>query len=224
MKTITEFSGFQILDAQKKKAQWTTEGKTEEEVQTQLAADFKWDEPKVAFYKHAETFAAAQSNQNKRVKRIIVATVAEGEKALDGFQEAEGHYYKIEWFPSAARDERPQQATGRDRNGKKGGRRDGKGGDRSGGRPDRGGDRPARTPRNNDRAADGGAATSDGPKKMITAGVGRPPLPKAPREPRAPRAPRTTQAHSGPKGATELRLVLKGQVTQELPTAAASES
>lgn len=235
MKTITEFSGFQLKDAFAKRQALVAEGKTEEELPAAFNEAMKFDEAKANLYKNAVSLLGKDAD---RVKRIIVAAkTTEDEKPTDGFKEIEGHFFKLELFAGA-----PAPVRGNDRDfggrGGKGGRdkKGGRGRDNKGPRGPREnnsgdrpafGDRPAR-PRRDDRPTDPSLANAPAAGKTIWVnprgeGVPGPIKPAEPRKPRAPRGerpargdrpargPRTNQ---GPKGAGELRLVLKGQTPQ----------
>jgi hypothetical protein len=233
MKTITEFSGFSLKEAIAKKAALIAEGKTEEEAQAAINEQLKLaDDAKISFYKNAVDMTASRVNT---VKRVVVALKAtETESVPTAFAEREGHFYLIEYFPdgrgaapSAGRDDdrfgRGGRGGGKGRGGRDGGGRGNDRGDRSGGGGRPGGDRP-RAPRE-DRPAmprpEGSFAALKpvDPNAPKPARAPRPPRnnnrpprdPNAPRAPRASRPPRADQAMRGPKGAAELRLVLKGQ-------------
>jgi hypothetical protein len=225
MKTITEFSGFTLKDSIAKKAALLAEGKTEEEAQTAINELLKLlDETKVSFYKNAIDMSKSRIDQ---VKRVVVAVKStDAEKVPEAFSEREGNFYLVEFFPQAGMQSRGRQDDrdergGRGFKGRDGGRGNPRGEKRGEGRGEgRGdrqprGDRPDRAPRGDRPAFIVGAATGAG----TGAGTNserkpRPPKsnqPRAPREPREPRAPRAPRPVQGPKGAAELRLVLKGQ-------------
>lgn len=225
MKTLTEFSGFVLKEAMAKKAALLTEGKTEEEAQAAINEQLKLDEAKVGFYKNVVDMTSSRVD---RVKRVVVALKAsETEKVPEAFTEREGHFYLIEYFPtadgrSASRGRDDDRDFGRGRGGRGGndrgrGRGPREGGNDRGGRPMGGERRPPR----GDRPA-GEPRTPGATSALIqTANANAPRPPRPPREPKQPRAPRPPQgdrpqrAPRGPKGAGELRLVLKGQ-TQTL--------
>jgi hypothetical protein len=217
MKTITEFSGFTLKDAINKKAAMIAEGKSEDEAQTAINELLKLlDETKVAFYKNAVDMSKSRIDQ---VKRVVVAVKStDAEKVPEAFSEREGNFYLVEFFSQSVpagrghQDERDDRG-GRHSRGRDGGR--GRGGEGRGERPQS--PRPERAPR---------AERPSG--SFVTAPVGaaapqerkpRPPKAAQPRQPREPRAPRPAGAprpNQGPKGAAELRLVLKGQSTSTL--------
>lgn len=232
MKTITEFSGFVLKEAIAKKAALIAEGKTEEEAQATINEQLKLaDEAKIAFYKNAVDMTSSRID---RVKRVLVSLKSsDTEKVPEAFAEREGHFYLVEYFASA--DSRaPAQGRDNDRF-DRGGRGKGRGGRDGGGRGDRN-DRP----RNNDRPRrDENAPRPEGsfaalkpvdPNAPKPARTPRPPRADKPRGPKPQRAPRpdrgADRAPRGPKGAGELRLVLKGQSTtlQGSGTAAAADA
>ena len=135
MKTITEFSGFVLKDMMTKKAALLAEGKSEEEAQTAINEQLKLDEVKGVLYKNVVDMTQSRAD---KVKRVVVAVKAtETEKVPDAYMEREGHFYLIEYFPSA--DSRaPARGSSYDDRGGRGGR-----GGSSGGRGGSGGGRGA---------------------------------------------------------------------------------
>jgi hypothetical protein len=236
MKTITEFSGFALKEAISKKAALLTEGKTEEEALSAIHEMLKLDETKAPFYKNAVDMTSSRID---RVKRVVIATKAnDAEKVPESFMEREGHFYLIEYFPEAnTRGAKKEESASyhddfvRGRSG--GGRGGPRGNDRGNGRGnDRGNDRGS--DRGNDRGRGrrpGGDAPRFGdanPRPVFPDGQ-RPAGPRPDRGPRPPRdtnrearpprgpaGPRGPAAPRGPKGAGELRLVLKGQSSTTL--------
>jgi len=223
MKTITEFSGFTLKDAINKKAAMIAEGKSEDEAQTAINELLKLlDETKVAFYKNAVDMSKSRIDQ---VKRVVVAVKStDAEKVPEAFSEREGNFYLVEFFSQSVpagrgrQDERDDRG-GRHSRGRDGGR--GRGGEGRGERPQS--PRPERAPRGERptgsfvAAPVGTAAPQE--RKPRPPKAAQPRQPREPREPRAPRAPRPEGAprvNQGPKGAAELRLVLKGQSTSTL--------
>jgi hypothetical protein len=228
MKTITEFSGFTLKEAIAKKAALITEGKSDEEAQTTINEQLKLDEAKSPFYKNAVDMTNSRLD---RVKRVVVALKSsETEKVPEAFAERDGHFYLVEFFPSA--DSRgPSRDSGRDdfgggrgRNDRGGGRGFGGGGgnSRGGGGNDRGGpgrggfgggdrdraprsdfgDRPSRG-FGNSFGNDGG--NSNAPRPTGTFAAKRPDDPgntpaRAPRE-RRPRPPGAGGGEAGAPGA-----------------------
>ena len=229
MKTLTEFSGFTLKEAIAKKAALLAEGKTEEEATAAINEQLKLDETKVSFYKNAVDMTNSRRDQVKRV--VIAVKASETEKVPENFVEREGHFYLVEYFGSATparssysdarggRGDRGRGGRGGDRNDRGGGGRGrdgGRGGDRDGRRDSRGessGDRPRREPRPpREQPAPNPNAAS-----FVSTGLGtlaprpaKPAAEKRPRNPKGPRPPRNND-NRGPKGAGELRLVLKGQ-------------
>ena len=235
MKTITEFSGFTLKEAINKKAALLTEGKTEEEAQGAINEQLKLlDETKVSFYTNAVDMSKSRIDQVKRV--VVAVKSAETEVVPEAFSERGGNFYLVEFFPQSGGMGRSSYSDDRnDRGGRgRGGNDRGRGGPGGGRGNDRGrgggndrGDRPQgersfsdRAPRN-DRPAPSGAPSpfvvnpadpNFKPKAPQGERKPRPPRERGPRpEGGAPRAPRPPRENQGPKGAAELRLVLKGQ-------------
>jgi len=213
MKTLTEFSGFTLKEALAKKSALIAEGKSEEEVLAAIHEQLKLDEAKAGFYKNVVDMTSSRID---RVKRVVVALKAtETEKVPEAYMEREGHFYLVEYFPTA--DSRARMgASDRDDRGGRGGRGNDRGGSRGpSDRGERGPGREARPPR-----PEGGATSASiivnpvDPTKAARPQVDRKRPPRGPRperKERAPGAPREARGPRGPKGAGELRLVLKGQ-------------
>ncbi len=229
MKTITEFSGFTLKEALAKKTALLAEGKTDEEAMALIHEMLKLaDETKIAFYKNAVDMTQSRMD---RVKRVVVATKSsETEKVPEEFSEREGHFYLVEFFPQSG--SRVPARGGREDFGGRGGSSRGRGGRDSGGRDGGGRGRGdgERRPSYRDDAAktaapvarpEGAFAKRDDSRAALVpqapAANRRSPRdpnrarPAKSNQPRAPRAP-----VSGPKGAGELRLVLKGQSSTTL--------
>lgn len=191
MKTLTEFAGLNIKNAAKTKQELIAGGKTPEELTAALGEALKVEGDRLTFLVNVLEFVGTKQND---LKRVVVFSLAEGEKApLNAVQKGE-HYYLIEYFPSmnqekprASQDDRP---GGRDRKGK------GKRGERG----DRGGDRKRTSPRpGGDEQRGQGPAGSNPqraprpprPAAVVTQGqapTGKPPVitPKKPIPPKAP--------------------------------------
>ncbi len=236
MKTLTEFSGFVLKEAMTKKTALSTEGKTEEEVQASLNEFLKLDEAKVGFYKNVVDMTSSRVD---RVKRVVVAVKAsETEKVPENYIEREGHFYLVEYFPEAGRAPARGGREDRDFRSGRGGGRDGRGrdgGGRDGGRDGRGRDArgPGRDrPRGENRDAAPAAPRNPGAPGFVSTGLGvatkpaRPPREKRAPKPRGEQKPRSGEprAPRGPKGAGELRLVLKGQSATTLQGSAPMET
>ena len=238
MKTITEFSGFVLKDVVAKKAALLTEGKTEEEAQAAINEQLKLDETKSSLYKNVVDMTSSRMD---RVKRVVVAVRAtETEKVPESYMEREGHFYLIEYFPDA-NSRAPSRSSYSDDRGGRGGRGGSGGGGRggnsfgdrggSGGNRDAGGGGGRFPPRGEGRGEPRREPVGEvrprpeGQFNTARAGEPSPVAPRAPRErrPAKPRterpagAPRPERGPRGPKGAGELRLVLKGQSQTMLP-------
>lgn len=246
MKTLTEFSGFVLKDAMTKKASLLTEGKTEEEAHAAVLEQLKLDEAKAGLYKNVVDMTSSRMD---RVKRVVVALKSsETEKVPESYTEREGHFYLIEYFPSADQKGRSARSDEDDfRGGRRGGRRDdrkGRGGERGerrdagrpsgrdqagrpsgrdqAGRPSGRDHTPRPVGRTDARILTQGAATTEQAQARPPRGPRPPKAPRAPQGPRPPRTPRAPQ--QGPKGAGELRLVLKGQSETKLQGSAPAEA
>ncbi len=182
------------------------------------------DETKVSFYKNAVDMSKSRIDQVKRV--VVAVKSSETEKVPEAFSEREGNFYLVEFFPQAGSMSRARTDDRYERSGRGGGRgndRGRPGGGRGGndrGSNDRGGERSERAPRA-DRPARNATSTNGGPSPFVVnpadpnfkpQGERKPRTPRAPKAPRGPRPERAPREHQGPKGAAELRLVLKGFV------------
>lgn len=136
MKTITEFDGFTLKRGLQKLVELEKEGKTAEEIPALITETFKYEGDKLKFFQAALDMAKARgaTPENSRVKRVVVMTLQETEKAPQGSEKRDEHTYLLEFFPAPPQPKR----KGRDRfDGKgKGGRGKGKRG-----RGKRGGDK-----------------------------------------------------------------------------------
>ncbi len=211
-----------MKEAMSKKAALATEGKTEEEVQAAVNEFLKLDETKTGFYKNVVDMTSSRVD---RVKRVVVAVKAvETEKVPENYIEREGHFYLVEYFPEAGRAPARggrEDKYGRDsRGGGRGESRRGRDDSRGGGRGDsRGRDRDRPRRENREPVAVASAPRDPGAPGFVSTGLGvatkpaRPPREKRVPKPRGEAKPRSGEprAPRGPKGAGELRLVLKGQ-------------
>lgn len=134
MKTITEFSGLQFLkNAYQKLKEIQAAGKTPEELLTAMGETLQIEGEKLT---HVMNALEAVHNKVDNLKRVIVFSLAEGEKAPPGSFQKEAFHYVSEFFPSLKSDRKPGRE---DRNFSKDGKRGGKGG--KGGKDNRRGDK-----------------------------------------------------------------------------------
>ncbi len=174
MKTITEFSVTTIKNALKTREELTTAGKTPEELPAALGEALKLEGDKLTILLGALEVVEKKTND---LKRVVVLTIAEGEKAPQGAVQKDAHYFNIEFYPPLPGQERKGRGQGGEKGGRDGkGRGDKRGGKRGGGR-DGGRDGKGRGPRGERAAgAPGGDAGAGG-------GGRRPPRPAGPRGP-----------------------------------------
>jgi hypothetical protein len=236
MKTITEFFGKSLKTIEEKLPTITkeatatatetlkAEGKSEEEMTAALPEAIKaavaaklLETDKLEGDKLAMCLAAIEVAKSARgsLKRVLVMTAAEGEKAPAGAKEVDGKYYLAEVFPEAGRPAAPDarddrfggkgKRDGKGGRGGKGGGRDGKpGGGRDGGRG--GADRGERSAGGRPERAERPQAPSNGVVIGVKAGgaagaaaPGHVPVPKGDRPARAPKAPRApVEPYTGP--------------------------
>jgi hypothetical protein len=128
MKLVTEFPVFTLNKALAAKAALSTAGKTPEEIETSLGETFKLEGEKLKFFVNALNVAGDNS---ENLKRVFVATFADGEKLPAKSVKVEEHHY-IPEFVVVARPAVDNNA----KDGKRGGRGGGGGrGEKKGGSP-----------------------------------------------------------------------------------------
>src|SRR4051812_14181949 len=148
MKTITEFAVQTLSNAAKVHGELVTAGKTPEEMPAALTEALKLEGEKLSLLLMA---VEAIGNKVGDLKRVVVGSLAENEKAPSGAIEKEGKVFVCEYYRpigggKAGRDDRRDGRGGKgDRKGR-GGKRGGRGGDRGrgGGGGTRGGPPPGR--------------------------------------------------------------------------------
>ncbi|MFN8790772.1 MAG: hypothetical protein ACK5Y2_04875 [Bdellovibrionales bacterium] len=122
MKNVTEFATHTLTKGASTQAALAAEGKTPEEIQTSLGESFKYEGDKLKHFV-AAIGVATQNPQNLR--RVLVVTLAEGEKAPPRATQVEEFYYIPEALVTAAskpaEDSRGPKGRGKGRGGKGGG-------------------------------------------------------------------------------------------------------
>lgn len=94
MKSITEFQPATLLKVLAAKTALTAEGKTAEEISAAIGETFKYEGDKIKY-----ALAAAELAKDKTsIRRVLVATFAEGEKPAPNYQQVEDTYYMVEAF------------------------------------------------------------------------------------------------------------------------------
>jgi hypothetical protein len=153
MKTMTEFSAFNLRDAHSKvreiHAALQTEGKPAEELEqakketlnAYLTEKFKLEGEKLELFLKALEVVGAKPRELENLKRVVVYTIAEGEKVPGNVVQRESHAFGAEYLASL----RPQKQDRRE-SGSKHAKGKGKGrgkrrGDLKGKRPDGGDER-----------------------------------------------------------------------------------
>ncbi len=202
MKTLTEFTGFQLGDSVKileqTTAQLTQEGKTPEEISTALGQAFKMEGDKLKFFLNALEFA---KQTPKNLKRILVMQFDEKDKKPDSAKEKDGHYYVTEFFfvPQPKKFDRFGKGGGKFKGkGRKGGRGGRDGRDNKG----RDGRRPPRAPGEQPMQHAGGRpGPQDGKGKEGGDQSPRPPRRKF-FKPKREGAPKGAPSGGAPKGSS----------------------
>lgn len=92
MKSITEFGSPILQKVLAAKAALTSEGKTAEEIATSMGESFKLEGDKLKYILAAADLVA----DKKAVRRVLVASIAEGETAPPRYQKVEDNYYLVE--------------------------------------------------------------------------------------------------------------------------------
>jgi len=162
MKTFTEFTAFWLRDAHSKSKEihssLGTEGKTAEELaaahqeslNTYLTEKYKLEGDRLGLFTQAVTLVSAKPKELENLKRVVVYSVAEGEKVPSQVR-VEGSFGMIAEYLPPVRGNKPQdrrQAGGKPGKGDKKGKKKGRGRRRPDGAPER---RGANTPKG-DRA------------------------------------------------------------------------
>jgi hypothetical protein len=122
VKAVTEFPNFLLNKAQTTKAGLLAEGKTPEEIQQSIGEAFKYEGDKITYFMNAIE-VASQNTEN--LKRVLVMSLAEGEKEPAKAVKL-GELYYVPEFIVLARPKPPEDEKGKGRKGRGGGR----GGDR----------------------------------------------------------------------------------------------
>lgn len=92
MKSITEFAQPTLQKVLAAKTALTSEGKTPEEIATALGETFKMEGDKLKYVQVAADLAAGKN----AVRRVLVATFAEGESTPAKYQKVDDTYYCVE--------------------------------------------------------------------------------------------------------------------------------
>lgn len=180
MKTITEFSGFQIAAASKKFEELKTAGKNPEEIAAEFGQAYKLEGDRLKFFMNSIEMSSGKQN----LKRVVVLTYNEGEAVPSTAAAKDGQHYLCEFFyvPPAAGKGRRDGKFGKGRDDKRGGKKGKRGRGGRDGRPGREGGGDGRGPRLSERGprpAEGQNAGAGGEKGK---GPRRPP--RGPRKPR----------------------------------------
>lgn len=120
MKSVTEFAQFTLNQGLQTKAALAAEGKSPEEIQTGLGEKHKYEGDKLKHFVNA--LGVAEQNK-ENLRRVVVISLAEGEKAPAKAAEVEGTYYVPEFTNTA-----PSAPKEQGRGDRRGGGRGGKGG------------------------------------------------------------------------------------------------
>lgn len=122
MKAVTEFPSFVLDRAVQAKNALAAEGKSPEEIQTNLGETFKYEGDKLKHFVNAIEVAI---NNKENLKRVVVMSLNEGETAPAKAVKVEEHHYVPDFLVIS----RPAPAAD-DRKGGRGGPRRGGGGKR----------------------------------------------------------------------------------------------
>ncbi|MBU6375332.1 MAG: hypothetical protein KGQ59_05010 [Bdellovibrionales bacterium] len=179
MKTLTEFSAFNLRDAHRKAQEIKTSIQTEESqkeaLSAYLAERFKLDGDKIGLFLASLDLALSKPQELENLKRIIVYSLAEGEKTPSNVVQRDSHAYSAEYLPSLRPKQHDRRAAGSKHAKGKGKGRGKRRGDLKGKRPDGTDERRGAT----GATREGSAPPSDGRRE-----------PRRDRKNRAPRPPR----------------------------------
>ncbi len=122
MKTITEFPGMNLKNAAKTRQDLMTSGKTLEELPQALGEALKLEGNKLTCLMDSLEIIDTKFED---LKRVVVFTLNEGEKAPQGLTQKGDHYFLVEYYPSLTpkkptQDEQKGRSGKRDRKGKRG--------------------------------------------------------------------------------------------------------
>lgn len=92
MKSITEFAQHTLQKVSTAKAALTAEGKTPEEISAAIGESFKYEGDKLKY----ALAASDLTNGQTAIRRVMVATFAEGETVPAKYQKIDDTYYLIE--------------------------------------------------------------------------------------------------------------------------------
>ncbi len=144
MKTLTEFTGFALREALAKskeiQAALGAEGKTAEEVSTAqqetlnafLGEKFKLEGDRLGLFTRALELSAKKPKDLENLKRVVVYTLAEGEKVPSSIHADSGHGFMAEYLaPIRGKGQQDRRQAGSKHGGPGGpGGKDGKGGNK----------------------------------------------------------------------------------------------
>lgn len=163
MKTLTEFSGFALRDAHKKSKELREalqtkgaegaeggEGRSAEELSSAhhealhafVTEKFKIAAERLPLFVHALEMVEAKPKELENLKRVVVSTVAEGEKTPGSLHLHEGHAYLPEYLASLRPKAQPDRRQARSKKQDRGRRRPPNKGKRPDGGPERRGANP----------------------------------------------------------------------------------
>jgi hypothetical protein len=121
MKSVTEFANFTLSQALQIQTALAAEGKSPEEVQAGLGEKFKYEGDKLKHFVNALGIAGQKS---ENLRRVVVMSLAEGEKAPTNGTQIEEHFYLPEYLTEM---KKVHAAPAKDqKGGGKGGNRGGK--------------------------------------------------------------------------------------------------
>ncbi len=121
MKTLTEFPGTLLKLASKTQQEYVSAGKAPEELLTHLGATLKLEGDRLTLL---QTSLEIVGHQHANLKRVVIFTLHEGEKAPSTVIQREAHCFLVEHYPSL--DKPASQPSAEIKKGD--GRRNGKGG------------------------------------------------------------------------------------------------
>lgn len=116
MKTITEFDATRLKNAAQVQKDLQTAGKTTEELPQAMGESLKLEGDPLNLLLNALAVAESSSKKFNDLKRVVVLSLNEGEKAPSHAQQKGEHHYMLEYYPPVrSKEAPPQQHSNHDR-------------------------------------------------------------------------------------------------------------
>lgn len=109
MKTITEFDATRLKNTAKIQQELQTAGKTAEELPQAMSEALKLEGDALNLILNALAVAEGSKKKLNDLKRVVVLSLGEGEKAPFQVQQKGDHYYVLEYYPPLRSKQAPQE-------------------------------------------------------------------------------------------------------------------